>query len=103
MDTFGLFEQYEGTVHLFIGTGRSMSKNTFTTLTYSHNRDIKHQGLASLFLFSLASCLTFVVTLSRSRRPLAAASSFAAIGLRQCLCLEDLQRGRRSSSKQNFL
>jgi hypothetical protein len=72
------------------------------TLTYSHNCDIKHQGLASLFLFGLASCLTFVVALSRSRRPLAAASTFVVTGLRQCLCLEDLRQGRRSSSQQSF-
>jgi hypothetical protein len=72
------------------------------TLTYSHNRDIKHQGLASLFLFGSASCLTFIVALSRSRRPSAAASAFVIIGIRQCLCLEDLRWGRRSSSQQSF-
>jgi hypothetical protein len=114
MGTFGLLEgidaraitiqheQYGGTVHLFIGMGRSPSKNTFMTLTYSCNRDIKHQGLASIFLYSPASCLTFIVALSRSHHPSAAASTFTVIGLKQCLCLEDLWRGRRSSSQQNF-
>jgi hypothetical protein len=91
-------EQYRGIIHLFIGTGRRPSKNTFMTLTYSHNRDIKHQILANLFFFGSASCLTFIVSLSRSRCP----STFVVIGLRQCLCLEDLRRGRRSSSQQNF-
>jgi hypothetical protein len=84
-------EQYGGSVHLFIGMRHSLSKNTFMTLTYSHNRDIKHQGLASLFLFSSASCFTFVVALCRSCRPSAAALAFAVVGLRQCLCLEDLR------------
>jgi hypothetical protein len=88
-------EQYEGIVYLFIDTGRNPSKNTFMTLTYSHNRDIKHQGLVSIFLFGSASCLTFVVALSRSRCPLATTSTFIVIGLRQCLCLESLRRGRR--------
>jgi hypothetical protein len=114
MDTFGLFEgvdtraitiqceQYGGTFHLFIGTGCSPSKNTFMTLAYSNNRDIKPQGLASLFLFGSTSCLTFVVALNRSRRPSVATSAFVVIRLRQCLCLEDLRRGRRSSSQQSF-
>jgi hypothetical protein len=60
------------------------------TLTYSCNRDIKHQGLASLLLYSPSSCLTFVVALSRSHRPSTVASAFVVIGLKQCLCLEDL-------------
>jgi hypothetical protein len=70
------------------------------TLTCSHNRDIKHQGLDSLFLFGSASCFTFVIALSRSCRPSAPASTFAVIGLRQCLCLEDLRWGRRSLSQK---
>jgi hypothetical protein len=54
IDTFGLFdfinaraitiqrEQYGGTVHLFIGTGRNPGKNTFMTLTFVHNCNINH-------------------------------------------------------------
>jgi hypothetical protein len=54
IDTFGLFdfinaraitiqrEQYGGTVHLFIGTGRTPGKNTFMTLTFVHNCNINH-------------------------------------------------------------
>jgi hypothetical protein len=76
IDTFGLFEgedmrantiqreQYGGTVDLFIGTGRRPSKNTFMTLTCTHNPNTKHQGLTSLFLFNSTLCLTFVATLS---------------------------------------
>jgi hypothetical protein len=54
MNTFGLLEgvdaraitiqseQYGGTVHLFIGTRRNPSKNTFMTLTCAHNCNINH-------------------------------------------------------------
>jgi hypothetical protein len=35
-------EHYGDIVHLFIGTRRSLSKNTFMTLTYAHNRNINH-------------------------------------------------------------
>jgi hypothetical protein len=53
-DTFGLFEdadakaitiqheQYGATVHLFIGTGRSLSKSTFVSSTFIHNYNINH-------------------------------------------------------------
>jgi hypothetical protein len=62
-------ERYRGTVHLFIGTGRSPDKNTFMTLTYTHNPNTKHQGVTSLFLFGSTSCLIFVTTLSQSCHP----------------------------------
>jgi hypothetical protein len=88
-------EQYESIVHLFIGTGRSPSKNTFMTSTGTHNHNINHQGLTSLFLFDSASCLTFVVTLSRSCCLSAIPSAFDVIAFRQCLRLEGLQRRRR--------
>jgi hypothetical protein len=54
-DTFGLFEgddaraitiqceQYGGIVHIFIGTGRILSKNTFMTSAYTYNPNTKHQ------------------------------------------------------------
>jgi hypothetical protein len=54
MDTFGLFEgvdvraitiqreQYNGTVHLFTGTGRSPGKSTFVSLTFTHNYKINN-------------------------------------------------------------
>jgi hypothetical protein len=40
----GLREQYKGTVHLFIGTGRSLCKITFMPLTIDYNNDTKHCG-----------------------------------------------------------
>jgi hypothetical protein len=91
-------EQYGGTVHLFIGTGCSPSKNTFMTLTCTQNSNINHQGLTSIFLFDSASCLTFVATLSRSCRSSAIASTFVVVAFRQCLHLEDLRWRRRPST-----
>jgi hypothetical protein len=98
VDARAITIQRGGTVHLFIGTGRSPNKDTFMTLTCTHNRNINLQGLTSLFLFGSASCLTFVATLSRSYHPSVVASAFIIIAFRQCLRLEDLRRGRRSST-----
>jgi hypothetical protein len=44
-------EQYGGTVHLFIGTGRSLVKITFMSLMTNYNHDTNYHGLISLFLF----------------------------------------------------
>jgi hypothetical protein len=44
-------EQYGGTVHLFIGTGRSPVKITFMSSTTSYNHDTNYHGLIGLFLF----------------------------------------------------
>jgi hypothetical protein len=44
-------EQYGGTVHLFIGTGRSPVKITFMSLMTSYNHDTNYHGLIGLFLF----------------------------------------------------
>jgi hypothetical protein len=44
-------EQYGGTVHLFIGTGRSPIKITFMSLITSYNHDTNYHGLVGLFLF----------------------------------------------------
>ena len=46
-------EQYEGTVHLFVGTGRSPIKITFMSLMTSYNHDTNYYGLIGLFLFKL--------------------------------------------------
>jgi hypothetical protein len=35
-------EQYGGTVHLFIGTGRSPSKSTFMPSTFTHDRNTSY-------------------------------------------------------------
>jgi hypothetical protein len=90
-------EQYGGTVHLFIGMGHNPNKNTFMTLTCTHNRNINHQGLTSLFFFDSPSCLTFVATLSRSCR----SSTLVVVAFKQCLRLEDLRR-RRSFPTRSF-
>jgi dienelactone hydrolase len=44
-------EQYRGTVHLFIGTGRSPVKITFMSFTTSYNHDTNYYGSIGLFLF----------------------------------------------------
>jgi hypothetical protein len=41
-------EQYDATVHLFIGTRRSLGKSTFMSLTSIYNHNMNHQGLNSL-------------------------------------------------------
>jgi hypothetical protein len=46
-------EQYGGTVHLFIGTGRSPVKIAFMSLMTSYNHDTNYHGLIGLFLFKL--------------------------------------------------
>jgi hypothetical protein len=57
-------EQYESTVHLFIGTGRSPYKITFRPFAFN-NSIVIHRGLDSLFLFKsvsffLSSCRSFL-------------------------------------------
>ena len=44
-------EQYGGTVHLFIGVGRSPYKITFMPFTFDNNSIVIHRGLNSLFIF----------------------------------------------------
>jgi hypothetical protein len=44
-------EQYGGTVHLFIGTGRSLCEVTFISLTIDYNHDTKYHGSAGHFIF----------------------------------------------------
>jgi hypothetical protein len=78
--------------------GHSPSKNTFITLTCTHNRNINHQGLTSLFLFGSASCLTFVAS-----RPPAVASAFIIIAFKRYLHLKDLRRRRRPPNKYLLL
>ena len=48
-------EQYGSTVHLFIGTGRSPCKITFTSFAFDNNSIVIYRGLNSLFLFKLVS------------------------------------------------
>jgi hypothetical protein len=44
-------EQYEGTVHLFIGTGRSLYEITFIPFTIDYNHDTNYQGSICPFIF----------------------------------------------------
>jgi hypothetical protein len=100
-------EQYRGTVHLFIGTGRSPDEITSMSLinNYDHNTD--YQGLYSLFLFKSVSCFTFNMIPSRSSFNRSFGFVSIIFGLyihvapvfvlscRRCFCLEDLRRRRR--------
>ena len=43
-------EQYRGTVHLFIGTGRSPCKNTLMPFTFANDSIVIHRSLNSLRL-----------------------------------------------------
>jgi hypothetical protein len=42
-------EQYESTVHLFIGTGHNPCKITSMPFTFANNSIVIHRGLNSLF------------------------------------------------------
>jgi hypothetical protein len=43
-------EQYGVTVHLFIGTGRSLGNITSMSLTFTVSQKVSCRGLSSLFL-----------------------------------------------------
>jgi hypothetical protein len=47
----GFCEQYRGTVHLFIGTGRNLCIITFMPFTINYNNDTKYHGSLSHFIF----------------------------------------------------
>jgi hypothetical protein len=59
-------EQYVVTIHLFIGTRRSLDKITFMSLTFTVDHKASCQGLSSLFSFRSVSSFTIVIVLSRS-------------------------------------
>jgi hypothetical protein len=46
-------EQYEGIVHLFIGTGRSLCEITFMPFMFTIDLRTNYRGLDSLFLLKL--------------------------------------------------
>jgi hypothetical protein len=48
-------EQYDVTVHLFIGTRHNMCEITFMPLTFTIDLGIIYQGLDNLFLFKSVS------------------------------------------------
>jgi hypothetical protein len=59
-------EQYIVTVHLFIGTERSLDKITFMSLIFTNDHRISYRGLRSLFSFRSVPSFTIVIMLSRS-------------------------------------
>ena len=59
-------EQYGVTVHLFIGTVRSLGKITFMSLTFTISQKVSCRGLNSLFSFRSVSFSITVLVLSRS-------------------------------------
>jgi hypothetical protein len=59
-------EQYDVTVHLFIGTGRSLDEITFMSLTFTIDHKANYRGLSSLFPLKSFSPFTIVNVLSRS-------------------------------------
>jgi hypothetical protein len=58
-------EQYCVTVHLFIGTGRSLGKITFMSLTFTVDYEAIYKGLDSLFFFKSVPSFTIVIMISR--------------------------------------
>jgi hypothetical protein len=108
-------EQYMGTVHLFIGTGRSPDKikSMFLITNYDHNTN--YEGLNSLFLSKSVSSFVFIMTSSRSSLNhsfgfvriifglyLHVTPSFI-LSCRRCFCLEDLRRSQRIERNLPFL
>jgi hypothetical protein len=93
-------EQYRGTVHLFIDTGRSPNKITYVSLITNYNHNTDYQGLYNLFLFKLVSSFIFSMTSSRSSFNrsfglyLHVTTAFV-LSCRRCFFLEDLRRRRR--------
>ena len=51
-------EQYGATIHLFIGTGRSLDEITFMSLTFTVNHEANYRGIDSLFPFKSVSPFT---------------------------------------------
>jgi hypothetical protein len=59
-------EQYRDTVHLFIGTRRSLCKITFMPFTIDYNNDTKHHGSLSHFIFKSVDPSSRDLSLCRS-------------------------------------
>jgi hypothetical protein len=53
-------EQYDVTVHLFIGTGRSPDKITFMSLTFTVDHKASYRGVNGLFPLKSVSPFTIV-------------------------------------------
>jgi hypothetical protein len=69
-------EQYEGTVHLFIGTGRSLCKITFMPFMFTIDLRIIQRGLDSLS--PLSRFLFLPLSRSSLARSFGAASTFVS-------------------------
>src|SRR5688572_24614030 len=72
-------EQYGGTVHLFIGTGRSLCKITFMPFMFTINLRTIQRGLDSLFPFKSVPFSTI-----ESKLPLHVASEPVQPSYRPC-------------------
>jgi hypothetical protein len=90
-------EQYGGTVHLFIGMGRSLVKITFMSSTTSYNHDTNYHG--SIGLSSLSRCSSSSQGMSLCQSSLDGSfgmylhAVFAYVLIfRRCFFLKDLRR-----------
>jgi hypothetical protein len=77
-------EQYRGTVHLFIGTGRSLCKITFMLFIFTIDLRTNGRGLDSLFLLKSIPLSVTEPKLSRAHlrrwfNPLVHISSIVAV------------------------
>jgi hypothetical protein len=93
-------EQYEGTVHLFIGTGRNLVKITFMSLITSYNHDINYHGLIGLFFFKsvqpfVSRCTIMPKLLGQQLRVYLRAMFDYMLIFRRCFFLRDLRRRSR--------
>jgi hypothetical protein len=59
-------EQYGGTVHLFIGVGRSPREITFMPFTFANDYKVTHRGPNSLFPFRSVPFLAVMPKLPRA-------------------------------------
>ena len=59
-------EQYGGTVHLFIGTGRSLCEITFIPFTIDYIHDTNYHGSICLFIFKSVQPFVLGMSLCRS-------------------------------------
>jgi hypothetical protein len=93
-------EQYRGTVHLFICTGRSLDKITYVSLITNYDDNTDYQGLYSLFLFKSVSSFIFSMTRNRSSSNcrfslILHITLVLVLSCRRCFCLGDLRQRRR--------
>jgi hypothetical protein len=88
-------EQYWGTVHLFIGTGRSQDEIIFVSLITNHNQNTNYHGLNGLLLFK--SVLPFVSRRRHTEAPWMVASAYTFV-----LCLLAYHPAEGVSSWRTF-